>query len=42
MVLCIPILAADVPAIKDYANESKGVETYISYNVNSLKEKLIF
>lgn len=42
MVLWIPILAADVPAIKDYANESKGVETYISYNVNSLKEKLIF
>ena len=42
MALGIPILAADVPAIRDYANESKGVESYISYNVDNLKEKLIY
>ena len=40
MALGVPILAADVPAIKDYANESEGVESYIPYNVDSLKEKL--
>lgn len=42
MALGVPILAADVPAIRDYANESNGVESYVPYNVDSLKEKLIF
>lgn len=42
MALGVPILAADVPAIKDYANESEGVESYIPYNVESLKEKLSY
>lgn len=42
MALGVPILAADVPAIKDYANESEGVESYIPYNVDSLKEKLSY
>ena len=41
MALGVPILAADVPAIRDYANESNGVESYVPYNVDSLKEKLI-
>lgn len=41
MALGVPILAADVPAIRDYANESDGVESYVPYNVDSLKEKLI-
>ena len=42
MALGVPILAADVPAIKDYANESEGVVSYIPYNVDSLKEKLSY
>lgn len=42
MALGVLILVFDVSAIKDYASESKGVESYISYNVGSLKEKLIF
>ena len=42
MALGVPILAAEVPAIKDYANESEGVESYIPYNVDSLKKKLTY
>lgn len=37
----VPILAADVPAIRDYAGESQGVESYIPYNVENLREKLV-
>ena len=42
MALGVPILAADVPAIRDYANESKGVESYAPYNVDNLREKLTY
>ena len=41
MALAVPILAADVPAIRDYAKESKGVESYIPYSVENLREKLV-
>lgn len=41
MALGVPILAADVPAIRDYAKESKGVESYIPYNVENLTDKLM-
>ena len=41
MALGVPILAADVPAIRDYAKESKGVESYIPYSVENLREKLV-
>lgn len=41
MALKVPILAADVPAIKDYANESEGVMLYTPYDVDDLKAKLI-
>ena len=41
MALGVPILAADVPAIRDYARESQGVELYIPYNVENLREKLV-
>lgn len=41
MALGVPILAADVPAIRDYANKSHGVSLYMSYDVNDLKNKLI-
>lgn len=42
MALGVPILAADVPAIRDYANESSGVKSYIPYNADSLREKLLY
>ena len=41
MALGVPILAADVPAIRDYARESGGVELFIPYNVENLREKLV-
>lgn len=41
MALGIPILAADVPAIRDYTNASDGVISYKSYDVQDLKKKLI-
>lgn len=40
MALGVPILAADVPAIREYANESSGVKSYIPYNADSLSENL--
>ncbi len=36
----VPIIAADVPAIRDYAKESNGVVLYEAYNVDSLCGKL--
>lgn len=40
MALGIPILAADVPAIRDYSACSKGVMLYKPYDISDLKEKL--
>ena len=41
MALGVPILAADVPAIRDYAYVSKGIELFVPYDVNDLVKKLI-
>ena len=41
MALGVPILAADVPAIRDYCNFSRGVISYTPYDSDDLAEKLI-
>ena len=41
MTLGIPILAADVPAIRDYCNCSNGILTYKAYNSDDLAKKLV-
>jgi len=40
MALGVPILAADVYAIRDYIKCSNGVISYTPYNVENLKTKL--
>lgn len=40
MVLGVPILAANVPAIRDYINSSKGIISYQAYNVDDLANKM--
>lgn len=40
MALGVPILAADVYAIRDYIKRSSGVISYIPYDVENLKTKL--
>lgn len=40
MALGVPILAANVPAIRDYAKYSKGVTSYKPYDAEDLKTKL--
>lgn len=42
MALGVPILAADVPAIRDYAGHSEGVILYKPYDTEDLKDKLRF
>ena len=37
----VPVLAADVRAIRDYISQSKGAVSYKPYNVEDLTEKLI-
>lgn len=41
MAIGLPIIAADVPALRDYIKHSKGVLNYESYNVLDLKNKMI-
>ncbi len=41
MALGVPILAADVRAIRDYISQSKGCVSYEPYNAEDLTEKLI-
>lgn len=41
MALGVPILAADVPAIRDYISCSDGIISYKSYNIDDLKKKLV-
>ncbi|MFR0899717.1 MAG: glycosyltransferase family 4 protein [Anaerobutyricum sp.] len=41
MALGVPILAADVPAIRDYCNCSKGVISYTPYDPSNLAQKLV-
>lgn len=41
MAIGTPILAADVPAIHDYIQESKGILTYQPYNVDDLANKIV-
>ena len=40
MALGVPVLAADVSAIRDYVNCSEGVLPYVAYNVEDLASKL--
>ena len=41
MAFGVPILAADVPAIRDYISCSDGIISYKPYNIDDLKEKLV-
>lgn len=41
MALGVPILAADVPAIRDYCNCSKGVLSYTPYDSIDLAQKIV-
>ena len=41
MALGVPILAADVPAIRDYCNCSNGVMSYKPYDSSDLAQKLV-
>lgn len=40
MALGTPIISADVPALRDYFSQSKGVLTYKPYDASDLSEKL--